>query len=350
MSKVAKKLPNRNKQSQAVIKSPLNKSSKRLSNPSNVQLSPKEEVSNLAQVNFFDIDEHQEGQRIDNFLLTKLKGVPRAHVYKLIRDGEIRLNKKRCKPHERLTAGDVVRVAPVRFVNKQTPVIGKEFANSLLGRIVYEDEGLMVLNKPFGMAVHGGSGESFGVIEALRVASSKPYLELIHRIDKDTSGLLMIAKKRSTLKDLQERLREKKLQKYYLCLVRGHIKPKSQLIDKPLLKYTLENGERRVKVAYTDEAKSSQTKVTVLAHILIEGQPVSVVQCEPKTGRTHQIRVHMASIGHPLLGDDKYHPQDTSKVRRLCLHAWRLEVSGYPPLIAPIPEDIKAYLGDVTLI
>lgn len=280
-----------------------------------------QEKPSSGQVNYLTVEAYQDGQRIDNFLLNKLKGLPRSHLYKMLRDGQIRLNKKRCKAHERLQTGDVVRVAPVRLTQKQAPVISDNFAKGLLGRVVYEDDGLIVLNKPHGMAVHGGSGESFGVIEALRIAMNKPYLELIHRIDKDTSGLLLISKKRSTLKYLQEAFRQKTIQKEYLCLALGEVKNLS-LIDKPLLRYTLENGERRVKVA--KEGKPSQTKIAVLTSFMLDGQRVSLIKASPLTGRTHQIRVHLASVGHALLGDDKYQKTALPSVKRLCLHAWQI--------------------------
>lgn len=297
-------------------------------------------------VQFLTIDAHNDGQRLDNFLLGKLKGVPKSHLYKLIRDGQIRLNKKRIKPMERLSVGDVVRVAPIRLASEKTPVVGDALQAGLLARVVFENDGLIVLDKPSGMAVHGGSGESFGVIEAMRVATAKPYLELVHRIDKETSGLLMIAKKRSVLKDLQDRLRQKTLQKTYVCLVKGHIDKDNFTIDKPLLKYLLPNGERRVKIAKqgTEGAKESVTLVKVLGRFWIDNQAVSLVQCQPKTGRTHQIRVHLASLGHPLLGDEKYHLDDSSGVRRLCLHAWQLTLDGYPALMAKLPDDIAEWL------
>lgn len=299
------------------------------------------------QVRFFCIDDQNDGQRLDNFLLTQLKGVPKSHLYKLIRDGQIRLNKKRIKPMERLSVGDVVRVAPIRLASRENPVVSNELQAGLLARVAFENEGLIVLDKPSGMAVHGGSGESFGVIEVLRVATKKPYLELVHRIDKETSGLLMVAKKRSTLKDLQERLREKTIQKSYLAIVSGHIERDKLVIDKPLLKYLLENGERRVKVSNDSNAKPSVTSVKVLARFFLNNQAVSLIECQPKTGRTHQIRVHLASLGHPLLGDEKYHLTDKSGVRRLCLHAWRLSMDGYPALVAPLPDDMGQILAGV---
>lgn len=309
-------------------------------------------ISDFSRVNFLTVTANQDGQRIDNFLLARLKGLPRSHLYKLIRDDEIRINKKRCKPHDRLSVGDVVRVAPIRLSVRDEPVVSDDFAKGLLGRVVFENDGLIVLNKPHGLAVHGGSGESFGVIEAMRVATGKKYLELIHRIDKDTSGLLLIAKKRSSLKDLQAHFREKTIQKDYLCVVHGTVKS-GQKIDKPLLKYTLKNGERRVRV--DKDGKPSQTMIEVLANFEIDGMAVSLVKASPLTGRTHQIRVHMASIGHALLGDDKYQsPTQASLatqkgIKRLCLHAWRIAVpsdDGVQVFEVDMSDDMRGIVGD----
>lgn len=307
--------------------------------------SADEDIKDFGQVNHLEVTRNQHGQRIDNFLLARLKGMPRAHIYKMIRSDEVRINNKRCKPYDNLERGDVVRIAPVRLATRKKPVISADFANSLLERVVFEDEGLMVLNKPSGMAVHGGSGLDFGVIEAMREATNKKYLELVHRIDKDTSGLLMIAKKRSTLKALQERLREKTIQKHYLCIVKGQPALNDISIDAPLLRYTLASGERRVKVDKGNpDAKSSQTSCKVLARFEINGEPVSLIEAMPHTGRTHQIRVHLAYLGHPILGDDKYHIDDKSAVRRLCLHAWKLDVPDYEEIKAPLPEDMQSLL------
>lgn len=312
-------------------------------------------IQNFNQVNYLKVTDNQQGQRIDNFLLARLKGLPKSHVYKLIRSDEVRINNKRCKPRDKLYAGDTVRIAPIRLASRDKPVISQAFADGLKQRVVYEDDGLLVIDKPSGMAVHGGSGVDFGVIEAMREATGKPYLELIHRIDKDTSGLLMIAKKRSTLKKLQQYLREKRIQKHYLCLVKGHLVLNEQRIEAPLLRYTLANGERRVRVDTKDEqAKPSQTQIYVKDRFYMTNSqiaqsaslPVSLVEALPMTGRTHQIRVHMAHLGHPLLGDDKYHLQDNSDVRRLCLHAWRLDIPEYPMITANLPEDMARLLTE----
>ncbi len=306
--------------------------------------SADEAISDFGRVNFITVTPNQDGQRIDNFLMTRLKGLPRSHLYKLIRDDEVRINKKRCKPHDRVYAGDVVRVAPVRLSVRDEPVVGDEFAKGLLDRIVFENEGLIVLNKPHGLAVHGGSGESFGVIEAMRAVTGKKYLELIHRIDKDTSGLLLIAKKRSVLKDLQDKFREKTILKEYLCLCVGDVSKtlgKTAKIDKPLLKYTLASGERRVKVH--KDGKASQTQVEVLAVFEIEGNTVSLVKASPLTGRTHQIRVHLASVGHALLGDDKYLKESAPTVSRLCLHAHKIRFND-SEFVADLPKDMAGLI------
>ena len=183
-------------------------------------------------VTWFEVDEHQEAQRIDNFLFSRLKGVPKSRIYRLIREGQVRVNKKRVKAETKLAIGDQIRVAPIRFEQKEDAApVSDKVAQSLLSRVVYEDEGLLVVNKPSGIAVHGGSGVAYGLIEGMRAATGKKYLELIHRIDRDTSGLVMISKKRSTLKLLQDMLREHKIQKTYAAIVKGQVSLDNQLID-----------------------------------------------------------------------------------------------------------------------
>lgn len=329
----------------------LSKKSKRAKQ--SVQQSADVAITDFSRVNFLTVTNNQDGQRVDNFLLARLKGLPRSHLYKLIRSDEIRINGKRCKAHDKLYMGDVVRVAPIRLSVREAPIISEELAKGLLERIIFEDDGLIVLNKPHGMAVHGGSGESFGIIEAMRLAMGKKYLELIHRIDKDTSGLLLIAKKRSTLKILQEQFRKKTIQKRYLCLVMGHVQADEMVIDVPLLRYTLANGERRVKVAHLNEqkageyAKASLTKIKTLLRFKKDGCPVSLVLAMPATGRTHQIRVHMAHIGHALLGDDKYQNNPLApKVGRLCLHAWQLGMTNDDGHTATRPQNFVAPVAD----
>lgn len=297
-------------------------------------------------VSWFDVDEHQAGQRIDNFLITRLKGVPKSRIYRLIREGQVRVNKKRIKAEGRVNIGDQVRVAPIRYqaVDEREVPVSDQVANSLLKRIVYEDEGLLVINKPSGMAVHGGSGVNYGLIEALRTATGKKYLELIHRIDRDTSGLVMISKKRGILKHLQDLLRSHDIQKSYVCIVKGQVSLEQQLIDQPLLRYELANGERRVRVS--QEGKPSQTRWNVLERF----KGATLIQASPLSGRTHQIRVHGLSIGHPLVGDDKYGHQTAytgPAPRRLCLHAMQLNIPGYPVIEASLPEDMQSLIAQL---
>ncbi|MEN2752048.1 RluA family pseudouridine synthase [Psychrobacter sp. FBL11] len=316
--------------------------------------SADDEISNFGKVNYLEVTRHQHDQRLDNFLLNRLKGLPKSHIYKMIRSDEVRVNNKRCKAHDRVERDDVVRIAPIQLATREKPIISTEFAKSLLARIVYEDDGLLVLNKPSGIAVHGGSGLDFGVIEAMREVTGKKYLELIHRIDKDTSGLLMISKKRSTLKVLQQHLVDKTIQKHYLCLAKGQPALNEQRIDAPLLRYTLANGERRVKVDGStsqnqdSQSKDSQTDIIVHSRFILAGQPVSLIEAKPLTGRTHQIRVHLAHIGHAILGDDKYNVHDKSGVHRLCLHAWRLDIPGYKIITAPLPDDMADWMPEQT--
>ena len=297
-------------------------------------------------ITWFEVDEHQEGQRIDNFLFSRLKGVPKSRIYRLMREGQVRVNKKRIKAETKLKIGDQIRVAPIRYEQKDetSAPVSDSVAQSLLSRVVYEDEGLLVVNKPSGIAVHGGSGVAYGLIEALRAETRKKYLELIHRIDRDTSGLVMISKKRSTLKLLQDLLREHKIPKTYVAIVKGQVSLDQQLIDAPLLRYELANGERRVRV--TQDGKASQTKWNVVERF----KGATLIHASPLSGRTHQIRVHGLSIGHPIIGDDKYGHNTTytgPEARRLCLHAMRLEIPDYPVVEAPMPEDMQQLMDEL---
>jgi 23S rRNA pseudouridine955/2504/2580 synthase len=288
------------------------------------------------------VDEDHAGQRLDNVLVARLKGVPKTRIYRLIRESQVRINKGRVKPDTRIKTGDLIRVAPIRMREiGAPPVIGQDLADSLRERIIYEDEGLIVLNKPAGLAVHGGSGVDFGIIEAIRQTLGKPYLELVHRLDRETSGLLMIAKKRSTLKLLQDYLRDGKIRKTYLAIVKGVVALDKQRVDVPLAKIELPSGERRVRVAEgknETQAKESQTNFVVIERFA----HATLVEASPLTGRTHQIRVHGLSINHPLLGDDKYGHERVyhgAEARRLCLHAVRLSVPGYQLFETPQPDD-----------
>jgi 23S rRNA pseudouridine955/2504/2580 synthase len=280
-------------------------------------------VPDAPVVRMIEVTEEHDGQRLDNFLMRLCKGVPKSHIYKAVRGGEVRVNKGRVAPDARLSLGDLVRVPPMRLPapDQKRSVPGCEFP------IVFEDDGLLVIDKPAGTAVHGGSGVSFGVIEALRAARpDAKFLELAHRLDRDTSGLLMIAKKRNVLLSLHEMFRTGGGKKQYLALVEGDWVNARQHIRLPLTKWTTQSGERRVKV----EAEGQVAHTIVSAQKRFNGY--SLVDAELRTGRTHQIRVHLASSGFPIVGDDKYGRDETrakfSKLgfTRMFLHAYRLEM------------------------
>lgn len=330
-----------------------------------------------AQVQQLGVDEDSAGQRLDNFLLRQLKGVPKTHIYRIIRSGEVRLNKGRASADSRVQAGDVVRVPPVRLSERASEKVQAMAAPGAPARefaVLYEDEVVLAVNKPSGVAVHGGSGVSFGVIEQLRMARPQSrFLELAHRLDRETSGILLVAKKRSALKHLQDQFRERETGKTYLALVAGLWPLNKKVLDKPLHKYLLSGepgqpgaGERRVKVVSRDDpdGMKSLTLVKVrerFSTALAPGVPAcSLLEVTIKTGRTHQIRVHLASEGLPILGDDKYgnfelnkalqKPADGPPLRRMFLHAWRLQfnhpVSGERiELQAVLPDELNLYLG-----
>jgi len=282
----------------------------------------------LNKVQFITIDDNHCGQRIDNFLVTFLKGVPKSHIYRILRKGEVRVNKKRVKAPYKLEIGDLIRVPPVRLAeSEEKPInVNLDQVQALERQIIHETEGLLVINKPSGMAVHGGSGLSFGVIEALRqLRPDARFLELVHRLDRDTSGCLLVAKKRSVLRFLHEQLRDKKMHKEYVALVKGRWPKRTRRVDAPLLKNTLKSGERVVKV--DPAGKPSITDFSIEQNF--EG--LTLVQCSPVTGRTHQIRVHAQFVGCPIVGDAKYGDQETDQMlrekfnySRLFLHARKL--------------------------
>lgn len=275
------------------------------------------------KVQFVTIDDNHAGQRIDNFLVTFLKGVPKSRVYRILRKGEVRVNKKRIKPVYRLNDGDIVRVPPIRMdEEKELPNAKLDKVASLENHIIYEDNYLIVMNKPSGIAVHGGSGLKFGLIEGLRaLRPDAKSLELVHRLDRDTSGCILIAKRRSTLRALHEQLREKTVEKNYLALVQGQWSKEDKAVNAPLLKNTVQSGERIVRV--NPEGKDSYTKFKIVQRF----EDCTLVQASPVTGRTHQIRVHTLHAGHPIAGDDKYGDKDFDKqmkklgLNRLFLHS-----------------------------
>ncbi|EST59239.1 23S rRNA pseudouridine(955/2504/2580) synthase RluC [Proteus hauseri] len=281
-------------------------------------------MKSFNQVQFVTIDGDEAGQRIDNFLLARLKGVPKSMIYRIIRKGEVRVNKGRIKPEYKLNAGDSIRIPPVRVSEKEEVAVSPKLdkVSALANCILYEDEHLMLINKPSGTAVHGGSGLSFGVIEGLRALRPEArFLELVHRLDRDTSGVLLIAKKRSALRALHEQLRLKQMQKDYLALVRGQWQSHTKVVQAPLLKNILQSGERVVKVS--NEGKPSETRFKVEERFAF----ATLVKASPVTGRTHQIRVHTLHAGHPIAFDDRYGDRDFdsqlvgTKLNRLFLHA-----------------------------
>ncbi len=309
-------------------------------------------------VKWLVVDEESSGQRLDNFLLRHLKGVPKTHVYRIIRSGEVRINKGRASADSRIETGDEVRVPPVRISDKvaekaERPAPAREFPPLL------EDDHLLAIDKPAGVAVHGGSGVSFGVIEQLRQARPQAkLLELVHRLDRETSGILLVAKKRSALKHLQDQFRERETGKTYLALVQGEWPARLKVIDQPLHKYLLPDGERRVKVTSADDPDGMRSITLVKVAQRLQG--CTLLEVTIKTGRTHQIRVHLASHGHPIAGDDKYGDFEWNKalhklgLKRMFLHAWRLQFN-HPAsgervaLQAELPPELQEHIADVQL-
>ncbi|HEA3278964.1 TPA: 23S rRNA pseudouridine(955/2504/2580) synthase RluC [Pasteurella multocida] len=311
-----------------------------------------EKVINQA-VKMLTISEDEAGQRIDNYLLAKLKGVPKSLIYRILRKGEVRVNKGRIKPEYKLQANDIVRVPPVRVSEKEHAPISTKLnkVSQLEKQILFEDECLLVLNKPSGIAVHGGSGLSFGVIEALRtLRPDARFLELVHRLDRDTSGILLVAKKRSALRSLHEQLREKTVQKDYLALVRGQWQSHCKVVKAPLLKNELSSGERIVRVS--EQGKPSETRFSIEERY----EYATLVKASPVTGRTHQIRVHTQYAGHPIALDDKYGDKHFDEqmtqlgLTRLFLHAFSLRFE-HPKtgetlrINAPLDPEMKKILG-----
>ncbi|MEY4077574.1 MAG: Ribosomal large subunit pseudouridine synthase [Pseudomonadota bacterium] len=311
-------------------------------------------TSPAVEVKWLTVDEESAGQRLDNFLIRHLKGVPKTHVYRIIRSGEVRVNKGRASADTRIETGDVVRLPPVRISEKVAekaarPAPGREFP------LLLEDDALMAIDKPAGVAVHGGSGVSFGVIEQLRQARPlAKLLELVHRLDRETSGILLVAKKRSALKHLQDQFRERETGKTYLALVQGSWPEKLKVIDSALHKFLLPDGERRVKVTSNEDPDGMRSITLVkVAERLVD---CTLLEVTIKTGRTHQIRVHLASQGHPIAGDDKYGDFEWNKVlqkqglKRMFLHAWRLQFS-HPAtgkrveLKSNLPSELQLYVN-----
>jgi 23S rRNA pseudouridine955/2504/2580 synthase len=321
------------------------------------QLPPKEAVkppAALAKVQQLTVGEAGEGQRLDNFLARNLEGVPKTHIFRVIRKGEVRVNGKRAKPETRLQASDIVRVPPVRVGEAAPPRrASPAMVEGLTGAIVFEDARLIVIDKPAGVAVHGGSGVSFGVIEALRSARPDETLELVHRIDRDTSGLLLISRKPAALRALHALMRDGQVEKRYLALVKGKWELGKKRIDVPLRTDIRVGGERTVKAH-----ESGKEAASVFKPVQFFGKQASLVEVELETGRTHQIRVHAAHAGYPLAGDEKYGEADFNEkmaglgLKRMFLHAHQLSFTWPDTGVeftasAPLPADLKAVLDSL---
>lgn len=303
--------------------------------------------------NHLAVDEAGAGQRVDNFLLRVLKGVPKSHIYRILRSGEVRVNRKRVRPDARLAVGDDLRIPPVRIASG-TPACGH--ARPVALPILYEDEALIAIDKPPGLAVHGGSGINFGLIEQLRATRPQArFLELVHRLDRDTSGVLLVAKKRAALLALHATLRDGEADKRYLVLVKGRWRDEKRRVELPLAKYLTGESERRVRVEH-DGGQAARTvfyRRRVWAGAV---PPVSLLEAELHTGRTHQIRVHLTHLGFPLAGDDKYGDFPWNRalakqgLKRMFLHAWRLSLP-HPTeareltLESPLPADLAAFVA-----
>ena len=306
-------------------------------------------------VRMHTIEEHEAGQRIDNFLLRVCKGVPKSWVYRVVRKGEVRVNKGRIGVDYKLQTGDIVRIPPVRVSERSQSTVPVHRAQPL--PIIFEDAHLLVIDKPAGLAVHGGSGVSFGVIEQLRAAYPQhKFLELAHRLDKETSGLLVLAKKRSALVHLHEQIRNGQMDKRYYAILKGHLSEKVTHVKAPLHKYVAANGERRVVVAHEGEGQTAHTQFNIDTTGENTLTAYTAVNVKIFTGRTHQIRVHSASLDHSILGDDKYGDFDLNKALgkstggRMFLHAHRLRLT-HPQtgatlnFTAPIPEAFTQFLN-----
>ena len=321
------------------------------------------------QAKTLKVDDESAGQRLDNYLMRHLKGVPKTHVYRIIRSGEVRVNKGRAGADARVQAGDLVRLPPVRVSERMAEKSQEMAAAALVAParsfvVLFEDDHVLAIDKPAGVAVHGGSGVSFGVIEQLRMTRPQaPFLELVHRLDRETSGILLLAKKRSALRQLQDQFRERETGKTYLALVVGHWPVNRKVLDKSLHKYLLPDGERRVRVVAKDDPDAMAA--LTLVKVREQGAGFTLLEVTIRTGRTHQIRVHLASEGFPIAGDDKYGAFELNKslqrassgppLKRMFLHAWRLQFN-HPitgerqTLLAQLPPELEAFSHHVALV
>jgi 23S rRNA pseudouridine955/2504/2580 synthase len=308
-------------------------------------------------VNWLTVGEDGEGQRIDNFLQKVLKGVPKSHIYRILRSGEVRVNRRKVGPEARLAIGDALRIPPIRAAVPARRKAGVSFGPATIPPILYEDDALIALDKPSGLAVHGGSGVSFGVIERLR--SARPdakFLELVHRLDRDTSGVLLIAKKRAALTGLHAQLRTGQVDKRYVVLVQGRWREATRRVALALETYVTAEGERRTRVD-----SGGRAACTIFHRVKIwprASPPVALLDAELITGRTHQIRVHLTHLGHPLAGDDKYGDFAWNKMlakkglKRMFLHAHRISFAhpsdGRPLVVeSPLPPDLAKFVANL---
>jgi 23S rRNA pseudouridine955/2504/2580 synthase len=303
------------------------------------------------KVEWLTIGPESEGQRLDNFLFKYLKGVPKSRVYRMLREGEVRVNRGRAKPDYHLCLDDSLRIPPVRVATREAPVKPGTPGASLLPRVLYRDDALLVIDKPAGQAVHGGSGISLGIVEQLRMElPEQKYLELAHRLDRETSGVLVLALKRSALVELHRMLRVGEMRKTYVALASGRWRDAVRNVKLALRKYLDEAGERRV--AVDPEGQKAHTVFRLVRHF----PGFSLLEAELKTGRTHQIRVHLSALGHAIAGDTKYGDPDLTRtlkkqgLRRMFLHAARLELnhplSGQVLVFeAPLPDDLRDFLA-----
>jgi 23S rRNA pseudouridine955/2504/2580 synthase len=322
---------------------------------------PENQIGAHAAANI-TVDDASEGQRIDNFLTKILKGVPKSHVYRILRSGEVRVNKGRIDASYKLIVGDIVRVPPIRVAANDKEVISLPATSVLESTIIFEDDALLIIDKPAGFAVHGGSGVSRGVIEQLRMERPKAkFLELVHRLDKETSGILMLAKKRVALVALHEMIRNNQTDKRYLMLVAGEWTEKKKRVSLDLQKYLLPNGERRVNVV-TDKSKDKYDQAQHSETIFYLNQAFvgfSLLEAQLITGRTHQLRVQLAHLGFPIVGDDKYGNFANNKalqkkgLKRMFLHSaetnLRHPVSAEKlNLVAPLPPELQKFMNSLT--
>lgn len=311
-----------------------------------------------------EIDERHQDQRLDNFLCAVCKGVPKSHVFRIIRSGEVRINRKRAEAKSKLQVGDIVRIPPIQVIEKQS--LGESTSENTPNQIqllkaaseipvIFEDEFMLVVNKPSGMAVHGGSGNSFGLIECMRALRSDTHqdLELVHRIDRETSGILIISKKRSALRKLQEQLRARSWKKFYLALVLGRWPHTLKQVDLPLLK--TQSGEKEARVFVNPEGDAACTKFKIIQRYQAAYSEFTLIQANILTGRTHQIRVHTSANLFPIAGDDRYGHFEMNKqlsrhgLKRMFLHAARLQLvhpATNEPIVleAPLAPELSRFI------